>query len=461
MPRRHLPTTPDLESEPHRPPQRNPALRRLRAALRQAIAIATDTSRRLRSRGQRLRLRRQPTRERAARRSEAHTREGFDQPASFARHWEHIVSRLLMFGGASSGNSVILYCDGDALFEDLWQAIDDATRQIWFEMYTIEPDRVGMRTLEALTAAAKRGCNVFLLCDAVGSSNLTEAMLRPLRQAGGRAEIFNPIWRWKRPAPLLRRDHRKIIIIDGRIGYCGGMNVSEDYAGKKYGNSLFRDCHMRLQGPGVRDLAAILAKSWRIVTKQRLTLPKSGAPLGDTFVQVLSSAGWSGRRAIQRALRLTTRRSLKHCYVTTPYFIPPQRLIRALTRSARRGVDVRVLTAGKSDVPAVAMAARHIYGVLLHHGVRIFEMHGSTLHAKTITIDGLYSTVGSFNLDTWSDKHNLEVNIAMIDSTVASRLQSDFLDDIKRSTEITLDNWAKRSWMRRIVHWLAYQLLRF
>lgn len=431
----------DSELEVPRPPAGSNA-RRLQMALRRAISLTTPSGRRL----DKIRQRRAVT----------WTRE----PGRFEQHWERIITRLLMFGGASTGNSVNVYCNGDHLLEDLWQAIESAQRQIWFEMYTFEPDRVGTRTLDLLTSAAKRGCEVVLICDAVGSSNLTEQFLRPLRAAGAQIEIFNPLWRFRRRGPFLRRDHRKIIVIDGQTGFCGGMNISEEYAGHKHGNGRFQDCHVQLQGPCMRDLAAVFAATWRAITGKRHALPERPPPAGQTFLQVQASSGWKGRRSIQRALRLTTRKAVKQCYVTTPYFVPPPRLIRALNRAARRGVDVRVLTAGDCDVPIVALAARHIYGSLLKHGVRIYELFDVTLHAKTITIDGLYSTVGSFNLDTWSDKRNLEVNIAMVDAPVAGELEEQFRSNIAKATEITLDSWAKRPWWKRLLHWSAYQLLR-
>ena len=131
-----------------------------------------------------------------------------------------------------------------------------------------------------------------------------------------------------------------------------------------------------------------------------------------------------------------------------------------MNRAADRGVDVRILTAGLSDVPVVAMAARHIYGRLLRHGVRIYEMFDSTIHAKTMTIDGVFSTVGSFNLDPWSEKRNLEVKVAMIDPEVALQMEEDFLSCVGKAKEVTLHTWNNRRWWRRALHWAAYQVLR-
>ena len=380
-----------------------------------------------------------------------------------ASHWERLAARLIAFGGASHDNAVELFTDGDELFDTIWRDIAGASSRVWLETYTIEPDRVGTRTIAELAAAAARGCSVVLLYDAVGSSKLSTEAIETLRAAGCSVMAFNPIWRWRRNGPLLCRDHRKILVIDDRIGYCGGMNLSEDYAGHRHGRGTFRDCHLRLQGRCVPDLGQVFRSSLAYV------LDDSGAPglgagspraAGPTFVQVLGSSGLRGRRTVQRAVRATIRRALHHCWITTPYFVPPLRLARAIIRAAKRGVDVRILTPGPCDVPIVRMAAQHVYAQFLQHGVRIFELQDCMLHAKSMTIDGLYSTVGSFNLDHWSDKHNLEVNVGMIDPAIAKELEQQFTVNVASAREITLDMLNRRTVWQRFAHWLMYQFLR-
>ncbi len=380
--------------------------------------------------------------------------------------WATTADMLLRYGGASTGNSIEMFCDGDAVFEHIWKAMDEARHRVWHETYILEPDRVGTRTIEGMVSAAARGCQVRLLYDAVGSPRVTEEFLKPLREAGaakGNVEIdrFNPMLAWNRRPGFLTRDHRKITIIDDHTAFAGGMNTSEDYAGKRYGRGTFRDCHLRLQGPGVRDLAAVTLKSLNLVRD----VPSSeagarGGRAGRVFAQVLSSSGALGRRAIQRAVRLTIRNSVDRCWITNPYFLPPQRTMTSLVKAARRGVDVRILTAGRSDVPIVRAASQHIYGRLLKSNVRIFEYFGSTLHAKTMTMDGLYGTVGSFNLDTWSDKRNLEVIVGMIDEHSARSLEQQFQDNLRDAKEVTFANWKKRNWRQRTLHWCAYHLMR-
>jgi cardiolipin synthase len=218
---------------------------------------------------------------------------------------------------------------------------------------------------------------------------------------------------------------------------------------------------VRLQGPCVRDLANLVLGSLRLVheAEKRDTFPRCGRK-GSTFVQALGSHGLQGKREVQRSVRLTVRYAVQRCWITTPYFLPPLRLMRAMIRSAARGVDVRLLTAGVSDVPIARAASQHIYGQFLNHGVRIFEMFDATLHAKTMVIDGLYSTVGSFNLDQFSDKRNLEVNVGMIDPDVARVVEQDFERNLSQAREVTLENWKRRTHWQRFVHWCAYQLTR-
>ena len=412
-------------------------MKRMRASVREALGVTTRRRHRMQS--------------------SAIASAGRDTAAV----WEVIANMLLRFGGTSAGNSVEVYCDGDETFEAMWNAIDGARTRVWHETYILEPDRVGTRTIEALTAAAQRGCQVRLLYDALGSPRVNEAFLKPLRDAGGAIDRFNPLFTWKRRPGFLQRDHRKITVIDGHTAFTGGINTSEDYAGPRHGRGTFQDCQARLCGPCVRDLAAVTIASLGLVRDvPRREAGKRSRRCGRTFVQVLASRGGLGRRALQRAMRLTVRHSVERCWITNPYFLPPQRMMRAMKKAAKRGVDVRVLTAGRSDVPLVRAASQHIYGELLKHGVRIFEYFDSTLHAKTMTIDGLYGTVGSFNLDTWSDKRNLEVNVGMIDAEVARSLEAQFETNLTGAKEVVLDAWIKRSRWRRLLHWCAYQLMR-
>lgn len=387
---------------------------------------------------------------------------GVQVPVRLARVWRRTVERLLPLGGSSEGNQVTVFFDGDSAYDAMLAAIHSATRRVWLETYIFEPDRVGHAFLDALHAARLRGVQVVLLFDVVGSPRLTHDLISTLRDAGALVVGFNPPWRLTRPLPLLVRDHRKILVVDDGAAFCGGMNVGEDYAGARWGNSRFRDTHALVEGPAAAELATLFVSSLHAALGRRvLERGVPSTPLAEgVFTQVLASDIPRRKRHIQRALYHTVGRCMRRCFLTTPYFIPPPRLVAALVRAARRGVDVRILTAGISDVPLVALAARHLYSRLLLGGVKIFEMTGRTLHAKTSTIDGIYASIGSFNLDRWSFGRNLEVNLTVVDPGLATRLEAQFADDLAMSRAVRPEEHAARGPLERLRGWLAFQLMR-
>lgn len=395
---------------------------------------------------------------------------------------------MLRRRGATSGNAVEVCIDGDAHFERLWAEIDAARRQVWVESYLLEDDRVGRRTLDALLAALKRGCDVILLIDAFGSSALPNATLRPLVDAGGRLCVFNPPRWWSFfTFSLLQRNHRKVTVIDGRVAFVGGMNISEDYAGARHGRGTFRDCHLRIEGPAAqalaRSIARVLSDADRSFDPRPIPVESTGAAVAASaseadapgasdhperleresshaLVQVLESSGRTGRREIQREMRVAFNAAHRTLDITTPYFVPPRALYRVLKKAAARGVAVRLVTAGRSDAPMVTLAARHIYDGLLRSGVRIFEVHDVVLHAKTAVVDGVYAMIGSFNLDRWSDKRNLEIKVGVVDAKTIAALSEQFESLVGRASEVTLDTQAGRPWHARALQWLAYQGMR-
>lgn len=392
--------------------------------------------------------------------------------------WQATAARLLRLGQGSHGNELTPFIDGDDAFSAMLGAINTAQRRVWFEVYIFAPDALGLRVLAALEAAARRGVDVKLLVDAVGSSDLRAEHLLGLRAAGGVAVHFNDgllsrLWPFsarKNVPRALRhilsfavRDHRKILVVDDDDSFCGGMNVSRDYGGEQLGNGTFRDTHLLISGPATTTLAAMFARGWKHATGEVLSFAPSTPPTvraEGSHVQILGSDRFLRRRNIQRALYTAVTRAERSILLTTPYFVPPQRLLTALRRAARRGVDVQVLTAGVSDVPIARIAARHLYSSLLDSGVRVFELQGKTLHAKTAVIDGFYAHIGSFNLDRWSYDRNLEVVALTLDADFAAGLERVFADDVSRSVRIDRRRWAQRGWLQRVVDYLAWHLAR-
>ena len=374
-----------------------------------------------------------------------------------ARRWRHTLQRLRPLGGMSLGNRVERFSDGDRLFEALWSALAGAQERVLATTYILSPDNVGRRTIAALADAAARGVRVTLRYDAVGSRHLPAAELETLVRLGGRVEAYNPAWTLRsRLANRAVRDHRKVVVIDGRVAFCGGMNIDEGYAGTRHGSGMLRDTHLRIEGPAGADFEAVFDTERAPGAPPPFELEPRDGP--GVLLQVLSSNRWLRRRAIQRSLRYTISRAERRVWLTNPYFLPPRRLRRALTSAARRGVDVRLLTVGPSDVPSVRAISQHVYGHFLRRGVRIYELQSRVLHAKTAVIDGVYASVGSFNLDILSDRYNHELNVALLDLGLAAVLEEDFKRDLEGSRELTLAEWSERGLWNRVWGWLGYQL---
>jgi cardiolipin synthase len=384
------------------------------------------------------------------------------QGQRLARIWLRTLALLRPYGVVSQGNQLHFLAEGDGAFEEMWAAIEGARHSVHLTTYILEPDRVGERTLRALEGAAARGCEVLAVLDAFGSHRLPTARLARLRSTGVRVLLYNPIVRWPLSRARLVRNHRKILVVDRTLAFCGGRNVAEEYAGPRHGTALFRDTQLAVEGPAANDLAQLVEEQAAEMLARPVSLagPQPASGEEGSVVQILESSGRRRRRAIQRALRTKLGRAVERAYLTSPYFVPTPRTLRALEAAAGRGVDVRVLTAGRSDVPVVRRAAQHLYGRLLVAGVRVFELRASVLHAKTAVVDGVSASVGSFNLDHWSERRNLEVVVSAFDPEAARELERHFETDLEGAREVTLERWRKRSWGQRLVGWVAYQVLR-
>lgn len=363
---------------------------------------------------------------------------------------------------SASGNRLTLYTDGDAAFEAAYEAIRTARERVWLETYIFEPDEVGNMARDALVAAARRGCNVILLFDRWGSPKIGMDYAQPILDAGGRVAIYNPVLPWRKfgrkIAPVLHRDHRKILIAD-EIGFCGGANVSLDYGGP--GPELFFDMTLKVDGPCVQDLAALFLGTLRNTVGEAPGVPPRPAAFDDgAAAQVLTLDARQDAKEFDLALENALERVRERCLLMTPYFVPPDWFKEALVDASARGADVRILTAGRSDVPLARVAGRHLYEELLEAGVRVFEMQHPVLHAKCLTIDGSYSIVGSYNVDAYGSKHNLEVGIATSDRQLAEQLTAEFHRRARDAEEVQLNEWIQRPWRARVAEALLHALFR-
>ena len=358
-------------------------------------------------------------------------------------------------------HKLALLKDGRQAFPAMLAAIAQAKRTICIETYILRSDRVGTQFAEALAARARDGVEVNLLYDAWGSS-VASGMLDRLHRAGARTLAFHPLrFTGKRReiiGRLTRRDHKKTLIVDSSVGFTGGLNIADDYAPWEDGGADFRDTHLRIEGPAATELEYFFLRTWRRGGGAPVDVMRYGGDRRspDPGVHVLTSEERHGRHSIRLAYLGAIRAARERIFITNPYFLPTIRILRELGEAAKRGVDVRIMVAGTTDVPAVLYASRSIYEILLKAGARLFEWRGRVLHAKTATIDGLWSTVGSSNLDYQSLRMNLEINAIIKGREFAASLEQMFEEDFAHCEEITSERWLKRPLWMKAASWAAY-----
>lgn len=358
-------------------------------------------------------------------------------------------------------HQLALLKDGVQAFPAMLAAIAKARRTICLETYILRSDRTGTAFAEALAERARDGVEVNLLYDFWGSS-VSSGMLDRLHRAGVRTLAFHPLrFSGKRReiiARLTRRDHKKSLTIDSAVGFTGGLNIADDYAAVEDGGSEFRDTHLRIEGPAAAELEYFFLKTWRRGGGAEIDAKRYGGDgrRPDPSVQIVTSDERRRRHSIRMEYLGAIRGARERILITNPYFLPTIRILHEIGEAAKRGVDVRIMVAGTTDVRAVLYASRSIYEMLLKEGVRMFEWRGRVLHAKTATIDGRWSTVGSSNLDYQSLRQNLEVNAIVKGRELAGALERMFEDDLTHSVEIIPERWMRRSIWSRVASWAAY-----
>lgn len=369
------------------------------------------------------------------------------------------------------GNAVRLLHDGQQAFPAMLEAIAQARRQVLLEMYWFDSDVVGQRFAAALTAARQRGVEVAVIYDSIGSIGADRNMFAKLEAAGVHVLEFNPVAPWRRRfrfsyARLSRRDHRKILVVDGSIGFTGGINLARQWAPRGEGGDGWRDDMMRIEGPAVTALSHCFHRVWHrhdlppilhlhaeppVVTPGQRLLP----------VRILGERYFRHRHEIATDYASRVYAATRTVYISNSYFVPDASVRRALVRAAKRGVDVRVIVPAHSDVEAVKYAARAQYERLLSAGVRIYEWQDGMFHAKTAVIDGEWCTTGTFNFDYLSLHYNLEVNASVLDTELSAEVERSFREDLQGSREVELRDVKLRSLSDRLVENTFYRLRKF
>ncbi len=365
-----------------------------------------------------------------------------------------------------AGNSIRLLRGGAETFPAMVAAIEAATRSVCLETYIIDDDRTGRRITDALCARARAGVTVRLLYDAVGGWGMASSFVDRLREAGVEVVEFHPIAPWRRRWGLSRRDHRKILVVDDEVGFTGGLNLSDDYAATADGGRGWHDIHCELRGPVVADLGRLFRRTWLYAHGRPYPAPPDASTVagiagGATFARVLDNAFRRRRRVIRRAYLAAINAAEEDVLLANAYFLPDRGLRAAMRRAVARGVAVRVIVPGRSDVALVELAGLYLYHRLARAGVEILRWRGPMMHAKAAVVDGVWSTIGSYNLDSISLLRNLEVTVETLDPAHGAVMRAQHQADRANCVRFDAAAWRALSWWRRAASWLAYQFERW
>ena len=382
----------------------------------------------------------------------------------------HIANtERLLDAPITGGNAARLLIDGAQTHAAMFAAIGVARDHIHLVSYIIEDDEIGARLVRALAEKRRAGVLVRVMYDSVGSMSTPHAFFDRLRDADIAVCEFNPVnpARVRRGWKINNRDHRKVLIVDGRIGFAGGINISSVYSSGSFGSGRprsaqpapWRDTHIEVRGPAVADLQRNFIDSWRAQKCAELVDDSNAFPkladAGQRAVRILTGSASQEAPVLYIALLSAFQEAQKSITVTCAYFVPDPLLMEALTGAARRGVDVRLMLPSFSDFWAPLAAGRSHYTELLSAGVRIYERKEALLHAKTASVDGVWSTIGSTNLDWRSFIHNEEANVVVFDDAFGGELNWLFERDVQHAVEISSDAWAQRGVGPRLREWLA------
>lgn len=361
-----------------------------------------------------------------------------------------------------AGNKVVLLQDGPATYKAMFAAIDAARDHIDMETYILEDDDVGKKFAAALIAKQQAGVQVNLIHDSVGTLGTPKEFFQPLIDAGIRVLEFNPINPLTAKAgwDVNQRDHRKLLVVDGRVAILGGINISSVYSGGSFsqgsgrktvrrpeGALPWRDTDLQITGPVVAEFQKLFMDTWEKQKGEPLPQRNYFPDLtrtGNNVVRAIGSSPDDPYSLIYATLISALRSAETEILLTNAYFVPDPQLIEALTGAVARGVDVKLILPSQTDSWLVFNAGRAHYEVLLRAGVKIFERQEALLHAKTAVIDGVWSTVGSTNLDWRSFLHNQEINAVVLGGEFGDEMRAAFMKDLASSKSVTLEEWERR-----------------
>lgn len=350
------------------------------------------------------------------------------------------------------GNQVQVLLNGDQIFPAMLDAIRGAKQSITFETYIYWSESIGKEFSEALSERARAGVKVHVMLDFIGSMKMDASAMAAMKEAGVKLERFHkPVW-WKL-TKLNNRTHRKVLVVDGKIGFTGGVGIADQWRGNAQDKAHWRDTHFRVEGPVVGQMQAVFADNWTKATGVVLDGPVYFPPLsprGNHAAQMFSSSPQGGSESMLLMYLMSITAAKESIDLSSSYFVPDDLTIRALVAAAKRGVKVRIITPGKDiDSDVVRAASRDRWGELLAAGIRIAEYQPTMYHVKALVVDSLVVSVGSTNFDNRSFSLNDEANLNVIDAEFAKAQVAVFNDDWQHARQITLAEWADRSLLEK------------
>ncbi|PYI52903.1 cardiolipin synthase [Paenibacillus flagellatus] len=350
-------------------------------------------------------------------------------------------------------NRVNVYNDAESTYEAILEAMEQASRFIHVEYYIIRDDEIGKRFQRTMMRKAREGVEVRLLYDGVGSYKLGRAYVDELKRAGVEVHVFLPPLIALFDKRINYRNHRKIVVVDGKIGFLGGINVGDEYLGSDPKLGYWRDTHIRLEGDSVYFLQHTFATDWAFSSGKPLVdsvyFPEHECE-GEETVQLIASGPDAPWDSVQEVFFGAMAVAHSRIFITTPYFIPDPSIAMALKTAALSGVDVRIILPGVPDARIVHWASMSYVQELMQAGVRFFQYQKGFIHAKTLIIDKMLATVGTANMDMRSFFSNFEIMAVLFDRDTIQRVEQDFVTDMKNSKEIDLAEFERRSKLQRV-----------
>lgn len=380
---------------------------------------------------------------------------GRGQPAALLRYVED--ARELV-----GGNAVKLLRNGTETFPAWLAAIDAARERVSLEMYIFNDDGIGQKFADALIRAARRGVAVRVLYDFVGCRDTPAAFFQRMREGGVHTIAYHKYRFWRpRFWTLIRRNHRKTLVCDGRVAFTGGLNIANDWVDLAAGGGDWHDAVIQIEGPAVPIVEGTFLHTWNRRARKRARLEASAlqrpAPAGDVRLAVISNTEIRERFSIRRAALHAIRESRRRVLLANPYFVPDRGILRALVQAARRGVEVSLLLPLRSDSRLLDLAARASFEPLLAGGVRIWRSQ-AVIHTKVLVVDDAFVSIGSYNFDHRSLAYNLEVVVNVLDRPYNAEASAMIDADVAASRELTRETFARRTLFDRLLERLAHSL---